>query len=712
MRQDGGTTHRSTLIALAVIGVCTCITYFNGLEGGFLWDDGPLIVTNEYVHSFEHLSEALTSSFWNLSSSVQDISETYKQVYRPVVTFAYLVQYQLFSGSPLGFHVVSLVLHTLCAFLVFVLLRRRLPVGPGATVGAAVGALFFALHPSRVESVAWVSGSTDLWMSVLLLSGFWLWERRTEGTLFSFAAAVLFCLAFLSKETAIVVPALLLADNVERGPEISWKPWAMVTAIVGFCLVFRASMVPVRPSVGGSSLFETLTRFVGSIGYYAEMTVWPWVPSAQRAVRYHSCAGDLAVPPHVLIAGAIVLALAVVGVALSLRRSMRSPWLADFAWFFLPLLPIANLFDLHASVLVSERFLYLPLFGVASMVGRLVASAFRRRVSLGLVITGASSLGLVACVLVSMTHVQHFQSSRALWEYQHRLDPENPEPLRHLATFYYLDRDFDSALELLQRGYAGAVERCDKPLALRFILRTASQILSTTPDTDQETLQAIRTMYDGLAEGRPLDLRTRDLSATFTVPRNGLSQVLADVEFFQLPRAIAWMRTLDLEGAQNQLEIIVAANVRNDKAWRMLITVYARRGRWGDALIATRDAAEQLQSEAAMEGLKRKVEQAQELASRPIATDRDRVIRDAQLQVLLGAPEAARRLLQAELEASPTDVALVMAYARTMVADRRFKAAEDVVIRAQSLDQGRQGMWMQIRQGIVEAKDQAAGRAP
>lgn len=711
MRQNRGTTHRTALIALAIIGACTWTTYFNGLDGGFLWDDGPLIVANEYVHSFDHLSEALTSSFWNLSSAVQDISETYKQVYRPVVTLAYLVQYQLFAGDSVGFHVVSLLLHTLCAFLVFTLLRRRLPVGPGATVGAAVGALLFAVHPSRVESVAWVSGSTDLWMSIFVLSGFWLWEKRTQGMLYSVAAAILFCLAFLSKETAIVVPALLLADNLERGPKISWQPWGVVTAIVGLALVFRASMVPVRPSMGSSSLIETATRFVGSIGYYAEMTVWPWVPSAQRAVRYHSCTGDLAVPAHVLVAGGIVLGLAVIAAVLSLRRSMRSPWLADFAWFFLPLLPIANLFDLHASVLVSERFLYLPMYGVSSLLARVVASGFRRRLSLGLVVTSAASLGLVACMLVSMTHVQHFQSSRALWEYQHRLDPDNPEPLRHLATFYYLDRDFDAALRLLQRGYEGAVKRCDKPLALRFILRTASQILSTTRDTDQETLHAIRAMYDGLTEGRPLDLRTRDLSATFKIPRNGLGQVLADVEFFQLPRAIAWMRTLDLEGAQNQLEIIVAANNRNDKAWRMLITVYARRGRWGDAIIAARDAAEQLRSEAAVEGLRRKIEQAQELAARPIATDRDRAIRDAQLQVLLGAPEAARRVLEPQLETSPTDVALVVAYAKTMVADQQFDAAERAVIRAQTLDPGREGMWMQIRQGIIEAKDaQAADR--
>ena len=708
MRQGWAKTHRSILLASAVICFSTAVTFGGGLDGGFLWDDGPLIVGNAYVHSFEHVSEALTSSFWNLSSSAENISETYKQVYRPVVTFAYLVQYQLFSGSPFGFHVVSLILHTLCALLVLVLLERRLPEGKGTLIAATVGALLFALHPSRVESVAWVSGSTDLWMSLFVLSGYWLWQRRAEGTLFAIAAAILFCLGFLAKEVAIVVPALLLADNFEREPPVSWKSWTIVATILGLCVVFRTRMVPLSPSAEGTSLVETMTRVVGSIGYYAEMTVWPWIPSAQRAIRYHSCGGGLSIPTHVLVAGSLVLAIAVLGGLLSLRRSMRTPWLADFAWFFLPLLPVANIVDLHASVLVAERFLYLPMFGVAALLTRLVGWAFRQRISLGLVAATISLTGIVACAAVSMRHVEHFQSSRALWQYQHEIDPENPEALKHLSTFHYLDRDFAEALALLQHGYQGAVERCDRGLALRFMLRASSQILGTTPDTDQLSLWAVRNMYDGLARGEPLELRTRALSATFTVPPEGVAQVQADVEFFQLPRAISWMRTLDLEGAQNQLEVILAANPRNPKAWNMLITTYARRGRWGDATIAIRDAETQLRDRRAVEGIKRTTEQAQQLAGRPVATDRDRMIRDAQTQVLLGAPEAARRILEPELDTSPTDVVLVVAFAKTMVADRQFDAAEAAVVRAQKLDPEREGMWMQIRQGIVEAKDGTA----
>ena len=692
------------MIALALVVLLTVLVFIGGLGGEFVWDDGLLISGNAYVQSFDHLKEVLTRGFWDLSGATYGIDEVYRQVYRPVVSLAFLVQYVLFEGNPTGFHVVSLVLHISCVVMVWAALRTRVPTRGEMGIAAAAGALLFAIHPSRVESVSWISGSTELWMGLFVFAGYLAWLRRDRHAAYVPLAALLFCLGVLSKETAIVVPAILLVEGFTKESRFSWKPWLVVTGMLTICLAFRFWMVPLKASGGQFSLFEAIRRAVGSLGYYVEMTAWPWVPSAQRAFRYSTCSGELPFARYALVVGAVFVLGLGAALLVSRGRLRRCPWLGDIAWFVLPLAPVVNVFDLHGQVFVAERFLYLPLFGVAALVVRGFEWALGQRIAISAVAVGAFSLVSVGWFATSRAHVDHFHDTRAMWEYHHAIEPENPQAITYMIAFRNGQGKPDEALELIEAGYQGAVERCNRALGLRFALMAASQVMDTTPDTDQRTLAAVRAMYDGIAEGKDLELNTDRVQIVFGLPDNAIEIVGSDVEYYALPRATSWMRTLDLEGARKQLEAILARHENDANAWSKLAIVHARLDRWDAAERALAQGLQKAPNALALERTRIVVDQARTLAARPTTQERERVLRNAQIQVLLGAPEAARRVLAPALEQSPTDVGFVLAYVRTMLADRQFDAAEATVRRAEELDPAQGGTWAKIRDAILAAK--------
>ena len=123
------------------------------LFGDFIWDDVVLIENNDFAHGWKNLVHALTADFW--ATSVPGLKPS--GYFRPVVSLAFLTQFELFGGSPLGFHLVNLVLHLACVAMVYDFLRRRLGTEQTAAaplaLAAALGAALFAVHPSRPETV-------------------------------------------------------------------------------------------------------------------------------------------------------------------------------------------------------------------------------------------------------------------------------------------------------------------------------------------------------------------------------------------------------------------------------------------------------------------------------------------------------------------------------------------------------------------------------
>jgi len=143
-----------------------------------------------------------------------DIFQTY---YRPLFILSLAVEHSL-TPAPWLPHLVNVLLHIVVSILALAVARRLLPSSPWAFVAA----MAFAIHPTRAENVAWISGRTDLLATGgMLLAMLLLWrarQRRSIGlSLLSGFSAIL---AMFAKETALLSPILILAGWWAR-PKIS-----------------------------------------------------------------------------------------------------------------------------------------------------------------------------------------------------------------------------------------------------------------------------------------------------------------------------------------------------------------------------------------------------------------------------------------------------------------------------------------------------------
>jgi hypothetical protein len=97
--------------------------------------------------------------------------------YLPLHLVSYMVDYSLWGLSPFGFHLQSVVLHAVNAVLALWVVRRLF----GSLAIGAITALLYAVHPSQVEAIAWVSIRKDLLSTAFLLLTFSsTWRPRRD----------------------------------------------------------------------------------------------------------------------------------------------------------------------------------------------------------------------------------------------------------------------------------------------------------------------------------------------------------------------------------------------------------------------------------------------------------------------------------------------------------------------------------------------------
>ena len=162
-------SHRyfSLLVPILIV-IATCLVFVPALQNGFVsWDDDKNILENL---NFRGLG--WTRLQWMFTTF-------YMGHYQPLSWLTLAIDYSIWRLDPFGYHLTNIILHAANAalfyFLVVRLLRLAFSAGSSETVleirlAAAVAALFFALHPLRVESVAWVTERRDVLSTLFLIA--------------------------------------------------------------------------------------------------------------------------------------------------------------------------------------------------------------------------------------------------------------------------------------------------------------------------------------------------------------------------------------------------------------------------------------------------------------------------------------------------------------------------------------------------------------
>jgi protein O-mannosyl-transferase len=391
----------------AILGL-TFLAYFNSLFGEFVYDDAFQILKNPTLQSLANLPAMFTQGVWQFMTANQSgQNEAIGLYYRPMFNSLLIVNYQLFGFAPVGWHVVSLLLHLAVTLLVYLLAKRWQWPRPAA----ALAALLFGLHPVHVESVAWVSGVPDPLAAVFILSALLAYERSRKNAAQLWLLLSLLCAlaALFTKEVAIMLPVLivlreLLAETADESPAAKLGravkralPFAVAAllylaaryAVLGF--ISRTEMK--AAGITGAQVFLTLPSVLLA---YVRLLFAPYPLAVIYDHNYINSPSD----PRCWLAALAVLAI--VGASLWLVRHSRLSHsrleMLALALLVLFLLPVLNLktFNPEESI-IHDRYLYLPSIGLCLLLGLGVNWLRERTVAQKQFVAGAV---LVVCVLL------------------------------------------------------------------------------------------------------------------------------------------------------------------------------------------------------------------------------------------------------------------------------------------------------------------------
>lgn len=460
-------------LAIAIVVAATVIAFCPVLGNGFVsWGDQADIVNNPNYRGL-----APDNLVW-MFTTIQTGH------YQPLSWVSLAVDHAVWGMDPRGYHLTSLLLHAACAVAVFFLIMQllRIAMEPLGEVTqrvlpwvALAGTLLFAVHPLRVETVAWATERRGSLSALFLVLSILLYLRSARGrpapeslgAWFGAAGAAywwsvaFFGMSLLSKEFGITLPAILLVLDAYPLRRIRPGPLArqlaalvleklpyLVLAIAGAAVALASSVQSgVAKSVAEYSLMQRLAQSFHGLAFYNWKSILPIDLSPLYAIPRDF---NPFAPVYVLSA------IAVVGltIALFVLRKRVPALLAAWACFVIVLSPVLGLVQTGRQM-AADRYTYLPAIAVSALVSALIlrliahgsATATRRVVVL--LITGVITIGLAIC---TWRYSMKWRDSLSLWQQAVSVEPDNVHVLNNLGVALIEAGRIAEAAQNLQRA--------------------------------------------------------------------------------------------------------------------------------------------------------------------------------------------------------------------------------------------------------------------
>ena len=432
-------TRRDTWLAALVVALLATLPYLPALRAEFLtYDDDAYVSANRFV--LQGLS----------GPSVRWAFTTFSEGnYHPLTWLSLMLDAQLWGANPTGFHLQSVLLHgTNAALLVLIVVR----VGATPAVAAAA-TLLCALHPLRVESVAWISERKDVLSALfgLLAVHAYLRPRTNErdDARAVWTAALWMAPSLLCKAMFVTLPALLvLLDfwplgrvrelrGLVRSALAKWPLWLLAAGFGALAVVSQRS----RGAMAGLEALPLSTRVPNAIVSYVRYVAFTLWPADLAAFHPYPVDGWPLWRP----VAALIVLLVVTGAVWWLRDRLPS-LLLGWGWYVIALLPVSGVMQTGGQAL-ADRFTYLPTMGfVLAAVGVMPQAPERRRVAAGVAAVACALLAVLAWRQSGLWH-----DTVTLMEHTVAVTPPNLYARSQLAQAYMNRGDAARAQALFEQ---------------------------------------------------------------------------------------------------------------------------------------------------------------------------------------------------------------------------------------------------------------------
>jgi protein O-mannosyl-transferase len=372
-------------------------------------DDGA------YVYKNPQVFRGLTSE-----GIIWAFTQSHAANWHPLTWLSHMLDCQLYGLSPGGHHLTNVLLHSANAILLFLVLRQM----TGSLWRSAFVAALFAIHPLRVESVAWVSERKDLLSGLFFLLSIWAYVRYARNRSLSRYGVLLlfFALGLLCKPMLVTLPAVLLLldywplGRMPSATDSREKKFGTLRTLVleklplvGLALAscaatIVAQQVAMQPLTSISLPLRAGNALIAGAAYIGNMW-WP----ADLAVFYPLAFHDITAA-RVALALVVLLGISAVVFILRRRRYLVTGWL----WYLIMLGPVIGIVQVGSQAR-ADRYTYLPEIGLALLVTWAVADFCARWRYHRIVLAACSLITIGALTFAARLQASAWKDNETLW---------------------------------------------------------------------------------------------------------------------------------------------------------------------------------------------------------------------------------------------------------------------------------------------------------
>lgn len=382
---------------------------------------------DRYVYENSEVSRGLT-----LDGFKWLLTHSHAHLWHPLTTLSHMIDCQIYGLRPAGHHFTNILLHNTGTVLLFLVLTQMTGrVWPSAFVAA-----IFAIHPMRVESVAWVAERKDVLSGVFFMLSLGAYTRyaRAPNIARYLTMSIFVVCGLMSKATFVTVPiVLLLLDYWPLQRAENFGAWRRLVLeklpLFGFAAAASAATIFAQTvtiaSLDQLPLLPRLKNAAVSLVVYLRQMFWP----TDLAIFYPHPHDQLNMS---LVIVSVVLVVAITALAIFVRQK-RPYLLVGWFWYLVLVAPVLGIFQAGLQGW-ADRFTYLPHIGITIALAWTIADVTRQWRGQRVLLTSIASCIIVASMVCSWKQTTYWRDSISVWERALAVTSNNQTAHQNLAA--------------------------------------------------------------------------------------------------------------------------------------------------------------------------------------------------------------------------------------------------------------------------------------
>jgi tetratricopeptide (TPR) repeat protein len=431
------------------VGVCICLAVLTWVVfGQTLWHDFINYDDPRYVYENTEITSGLS-----IGGIAWAFSHIHSMNWHPLTTISHMLDCQLHGLKAGWHHFTNVLLHTVAAILLFFALRQM----TGALWRSAFVAAVFAIHPLRVESVAWIAERKDVLSGVffmLTLLAYVHYARAPSIGRYLFVAVV-FAFGLMSKPMLVTLPFVLLVLDYwplrrmkDSSSDIRRRLLTLVLEKIPLIALSAVSSIVTffaqRGAVGWTEQLPVLARINNAVVSYVAY-IWQMLWPVKLAVFYPHPENRLPLWESVL---SLLLLIGITAAAIALRKQ-RPYFITGWLWYLGTLVPVIGLVQVGWQGR-ADRYTYLPQIGLYIVatwaVADLTASWRRQRT----ILSAAAILTIAVLSWRAWVQTSYWRDSETLFTHVLAVTSNNDVAENNLGIVFLRKGKLDDAISLLQ----------------------------------------------------------------------------------------------------------------------------------------------------------------------------------------------------------------------------------------------------------------------